>query len=51
MQIDFHYCTIRVLAEKAGFSHEEAQTIAIASQYIDDATLYRPIRLQSFLKF
>lgn len=51
MQIDFHYCTIRVLAEKAGFNHEDAQTIAIASQYIDDATLYRPIRLPKFLKF
>ncbi len=37
MQLDFHYCTIRILAEKAGFSAEDAQIISYASQYIDDA--------------
>jgi len=37
VQIDFHYCTIRVLAEKAGFSPEDAQIIAYASQHVDDA--------------
>jgi hypothetical protein len=43
MQKDFHYCVIRVLAEKAGFPPEEAQTIAYASQYVDDATTHWPI--------
>jgi hypothetical protein len=38
MNKSFHYHCIRVLAEKAGFSEEHAQTIAYASQYTDDAT-------------
>jgi hypothetical protein len=38
MDKSFHYYCIRVLAEKAGFSAEHAQTIAYASQYTDDAT-------------
>ena len=37
MQIDFHYCVIKLLTLKAGFSEEEAQIIAYASQYVDDA--------------
>lgn len=37
MQVDFHYCTIRILAEKAGFDSNEAGIIAYASQYVDDA--------------
>jgi len=38
MDKSFHYFCIRVLAEKAGFAAEHAQTIAYASQYTDDAT-------------
>jgi hypothetical protein len=34
----FHYHCIRVLAEKAGFASDHAQTIAYASQYTDDST-------------
>jgi hypothetical protein len=38
MNKSFHYHCIRVLAQKAGFSEEDAQTIAYASQYTDDST-------------
>lgn len=38
MQKDFHYDVIYVLAAWAGFSSDEARTIAYASQYVDDAT-------------
>lgn len=47
MKIDFHYYTIKLLAEKAGFPAGEAQTIAYASQYVDDATEYRKIHLKT----
>lgn len=43
MQKDFHYCTIKTLACKAGLSESEAQIMAYASQYVDDAV--------EFLKF
>lgn len=49
MQIDFHYCTIRVLTEKAGFSAEDAQIIAYASQYIDDAVDHKKINVEGTL--
>lgn len=45
MQKDFHYFTLRILAEKAGFSAEESQIIAFASQQVDDATAHKPIKL------
>lgn len=45
MQKDFHYYTIRILSEKAGFSPEESQTIAYASQLVDDATEHKPMKL------
>ena len=38
MQIDFHHATTYVLARLAGFSHDEADVVAHASQYVDDAT-------------
>ena len=38
MQIDFHHATTYVLARSAGFEHPEANIIAYASQYVDDAT-------------
>jgi hypothetical protein len=43
MQMDFHYSVIKILASKAGFNAQQAQIIAYASQYVDDATLHKPI--------
>ena len=45
MQKDFHYCCIRALTEAAGFSGKEAQIIAYASQYVDDATEHKGIKI------
>jgi hypothetical protein len=49
VQIDFHYCAIRVLAEKAGFSPEDAQIIAYASQHIDDAVDHEKMNIDGHL--
>lgn len=38
MQIDFHHATTYVTARIAGFTHAEADIIAYAAQYVDDAT-------------
>lgn len=38
MQIDCHHAGTYVAARLAGFAHGEAQTIAYAAQYVDDAT-------------
>lgn len=38
MQIDFHHATTYVVARDAGFSHNDADIIAYAAQYVDDAT-------------
>ena len=43
----FHYHTVKVVAIMAGFPPDEAQTIAYASQYTDDATEHKPIRIQN----
>jgi hypothetical protein len=40
MQIDFHHATTWVVARAAGFSEADANIIAYASQYVDDATNY-----------
>lgn len=37
MQIDFHHAVTYVAARGATFSHEEAEKIAYAAQYVDDA--------------
>ncbi|MEJ2658119.1 MAG: hypothetical protein P8012_13150 [Desulfobacterales bacterium] len=47
MQKDFHYCLIKVLTQKSGFSPEDAQIIAYASQYTDDAVEYLPLRIKN----
>ncbi len=47
MQQDFHYAAIRVLAEQAGFSPDEAQCIALASQYVDDAVEHKPMGIEN----
>lgn len=38
MQIDGHHTLTYVLSRMAGFEHKEANTIAHAAQYVDDAT-------------
>ena len=38
MNIDFHHGVTYVTARFAGFSHNEAKTVAYASQYVADAT-------------
>jgi hypothetical protein len=38
MQIDFHHAATYVVARLAGFTHNEASTVAYASQYVDDST-------------
>lgn len=38
MQIDFHHGVTYVVARLAGFTDDEAGTIAYAAQYVDDAT-------------
>lgn len=47
MQKDFHYYCIGILARAAGFTGQDALTIAYASQYTDDATESRPITLNN----
>lgn len=51
MQIDFHYCAIKVLAQMAGFSPDDAQLIAYASQYVDDATDHKKIKIAGELQY
>lgn len=47
MQIDFHHGVIYVLARMAGFTKQEANTIAFCSQYVDDATRGTPVRFNN----
>ncbi len=46
MQKDFHYYLIRALAEHAGFTAAEAQVIAYASQYVDDAVEHKQLLIE-----
>lgn len=39
MNINFHYFAVKVLAVKAGFNTDDAQTIAKYSQFVDDFVL------------
>ncbi len=43
MNIQFHYFVIKTLADNAGFSEEESQTIAYYSQQVDDYTKHLPM--------
>lgn len=45
MNKEFHYYCIRVLSEMAGFPGKDAQTIAYASQYADDASEHKPMKI------
>lgn len=47
MQIDFHHSATYVVARLAGFAHNEATTIAYASQYVDDSTNKGTIRFSN----
>lgn len=47
MQIDFHHATTYVVARLAGFAKEQADIIAHASQYVDDATCSGIIRFDN----
>jgi hypothetical protein len=49
VQIDFHYCTIRVIAEKTGFSAEDSQIISYASQHVDDAVDHEKMNIDGHL--
>lgn len=46
MNIDFHYGVINVIAQRAGFSPEDAQVISYASQYTDDCTFYEDLPVE-----
>jgi len=48
MQRDFHYYAIKALAQKAGFTADEAEIIAYSSEYVDDAVEYQEIELEKF---
>ena len=50
MNISFHYFVVRILAEKAGFTANEAQIIAYASQYTDDAVAHKEITIKNIPK-
>ncbi len=45
MQIDFHYYTIRIITEEAGFLPEDSQIIAYASQFVDDAVDHHKMKV------
>lgn len=44
MQIDFHHATTYVAARLAGFNQNDADIVAHAAQYVDDATSSGPVR-------
>ena len=44
MDITFHYFAIKTLARKAGFEEDEAQAVAVYSQFIDDFNWIKYIR-------
>lgn len=44
MQLDYHYYLIYHVARLAGFGPADAETIAYASQYVDDATEGDPVQ-------
>lgn len=47
MQKDIHFCLIKVLSQESGFSPDDAQIIAYASQYTDDAVEHLPLRVKN----
>lgn len=51
MQIDFHFGATYTIARLAGFTHEEAHTIAYSAQYVDDSTTSGFIRFENGVRF
>lgn len=57
MLIDFHYYTIKVLCSYAGMTDAQAQSVAYASQYVDDSVdhskiyLSRPLRKPKYARY
>ncbi len=47
MQIDFHHGTTYVLARLAGMPRPQAEIVACAAQYVDDATNGGPLRFEN----
>ena len=45
MDINFHYYVIKTLARMAGFSEDDAQTVAYYSQQVDDFVKCSPMRV------
>jgi len=43
LQVDYHYYAVYQLAKLAGFGPRDAETIAYASQYVDDSTESEPV--------
>ncbi|MHC4534553.1 MAG: DUF6765 family protein [Planctomycetota bacterium] len=43
MERDYHYYTVYKLAKLAGFNLSDSETIAYASQYVDDSTESNPV--------
>jgi len=50
MDIDFHYYMTKALAQRAGFSSGDAQDIAYANQYLDDACEVIPVIINGLPK-
>lgn len=51
MDINFHYYAVKTLAVKAGYTDNEAQTIANYSQFVDDFTNYKYMLLSAVPEF
>lgn len=51
MQIDFHFYTIYALARAAGFTPDDAYTVAYASQHTDDAKYEDALEFQNGGRF
>lgn len=47
MQIDFHHATTYVLARLAGLPRPQAEIVAYAAEYVDDATNDGPVRFEN----
>ena len=45
MNINFHYCAVKVIAMKAGFKEPEADVIATYSQFVDDYKTKEKLKL------
>ena len=51
MQIDFHFGATYAIARLAGFTDQEAHTIAYSAQYVDDSTTSGFIRFDNGVRF